>query len=58
MNAGSNGWSPGAQHGTCELQDGRPFVGEIAGVKLCQECIDVALELGEKERTRIARISR
>lgn len=47
MIAASNRWSPGAYHGTCELQDGRPVAGEIAGVKLCQRDIDVVHELAE-----------
>lgn len=40
---------------TCDLQDGRPTAGEIAGVHLCQRCIDVALYLGELEAERVAR---
>lgn len=56
MIAASNRWSPGAYHGTCELQDGRPVAGEIAEIKLCQRCIDVALELAAIERDRITRL--
>ncbi len=54
MTAGSgmwNGWGPA----NCELGDGRPIAGEIAEVKLCQRCIDVALHMGELQRERTAR---
>ncbi|MGK2934336.1 MAG: hypothetical protein ACSLFE_03720 [Gemmatimonadaceae bacterium] len=57
MMAATNAWSAGAQHGTCELQDGRPIAGEIAEIKLCRRCIDVALYLGELERERVARLA-
>jgi len=50
-------WTPKVSTDSCELQDGRPIVGEIAGVRLCQRCIDVALYLGKLEADRRERVA-